>query len=95
MGRSQEKISHWDYPLWQFVGGGVCSICEITGEETVQEYLVIVEGEGDTRYCKMCYFSKFVNPIEFEDEVEELNSEDLPPEVMTDAKGNTTLDNWS
>ena len=92
----RKKYPNWEHPLWQWVFGGICVRCGIKGEETVQGYLRIVEGEGDTRYCGMCYFSKFVNDEDDEDdwEDEEFDVNDLPPEVMTDGRGNKTLDNY-
>mgnify|MGYP001328735358 CR=1 FL=1 len=89
----RKKIKNWPHPLWQYSLGLECSICGVTPNQTYEESLVIVEGQGNTLYCKNCYFSKFV-PEEDDIEVEELHADDLPPEVMTDGRGNTTLDNW-
>ena len=89
----KEKFSYWSHPMWQWATtDSKCVNCDIYGHETAQEFLVYVEGEGDKQYCKMCYFSKFVDDDDYD--IEELHADDLPPEVMTDGRGNTTLDNW-
>ena len=91
----RKKYPHWKFPLWQWSAGGTCAICGIKGEETAQEYLVIVEGD-ENKYCKMCYFTKFVDDAD-EDELWEEGKEyhvgDLPPEVIPpDPKGSKITD---
>ena len=101
----RKRFSHWPHRMWQWATtDGKCVVCDIHGYETAQELLVYVEGEGKKQYCKMCYFSKFVHDdddimdAEIEamvgDDNDVFHVDDLPPEVMTDGRGNTTLDNW-
>ena len=90
----RKKFRNYPHPLWQYSLGLECSICGVTPSETYEKSLVIVEGQGDTLYCKKCYWDKFVPDEDDDWEVEELHADDLPPEVMTDGRGNTTLENW-
>ena len=91
----RKKYPDWKFPLWQFSSGGTCVICGFKGEETPQEFLVIVEGD-ENKYCKGCYFSKYVDSAT-EDELWEDGKEydvgDLPPEVIpADPKGSKITD---
>jgi hypothetical protein len=94
----RKKYPDWKFPLWQFSSGGTCAICGIKGEETPQEFLVIVEGDEE-RYCKMHYFAKYVDGMEdiTDDELwqdgKEYHIDDLPPEVIPpDPKGSKITD---
>ena len=96
--RIREQFPKTPRPTWQWAtSGSKCVVCDIHGYETAQGYLVYVEGEGDKQYCKMCYYSKFIEGEITEEDLEVadvFHVDDLPPEVMTDGKGNTTFDNW-
>jgi hypothetical protein len=92
----RKKYPKWAHPLWQYSwGADICAICEELAEFNVEGKLRIVQGYEDEHICRECYWSKHMGIVDdVDDEVEELDSEDLPPEVMTDGRGNKTLDNW-
>ena len=100
----RKKFSNYEHPLWQYSLGLECSLCKITPSETYEDSLVIVDGQGDTLYCKNCYMGKFVVEefageedweYSFDEEdylswlgTEEWDISNLPTEQLT-------LDNWS
>ena len=93
----RKEFPKWSHLLWQYSwGADICAICEVPAEFNPEKKLRIVQGYEDEHICRMCYWSKHVwgEGEHLDDEVEELNSEDLPPEIMTDGRGNKTLDNW-
>ena len=99
----KEKFSYWPHPMWQWATtDSKCVNCDIYGHETPQEFLVYVEGEGDKQYCKMCYFSKFVEADDYdEDDYWEysFDEEDALLWMDTDElqieKIQSTLEDWS
>ncbi|MDA8545381.1 hypothetical protein N9K60_01190 [Candidatus Poseidoniales archaeon] len=66
---------------------------ELKGEKLPKNSLFMLKVKVKSNIVKCAIFSKFVNDGE-DDTVEELNADELPPEIMTDGRGNTTLENW-
>ena len=95
----RKKYPHWKFPLWQWSAGGTYATCGIKGEETTQEYLVIVEGVEE-KYCKTHYFSKYVHGFENtnEDDLWETDKEyhvgDLPPEIILPDPKSSKITDW-
>ena len=100
----RKAFPKWKHPMWQYVLGFKCDICDTPTNQCNPPELRIVEGFEHEKICRLCYWSKHVWGDDYliDEEIDAMENgendvfhvDDLPPEVMTDGRGNTTLDNW-